>query len=105
MPVCTHRQRALKELDKRLSKVDKPTSWPSMDEGSSSQDEQSPTFPLPSSSSSLGKATAATSGDQLQAVVVEKVPGATGTSSFQDSTSTPQGQAGGGGGPVKPDTT
>lgn len=57
----THRQRALKALDDRLSKNSEPVGWPSLDDaGSSSTDEQSTT-----PSSSLGPT----------AVVVEKSPG------------------------------
>lgn len=57
----THRQRALKALDDRLSKNTEPISWPSLDDaGSSSTDEQSNT-----PSSSLGPT----------AVVIEKSPG------------------------------
>ena len=58
----THRQRALKALDDRLSKNTEPVGWPSLDDaGSSSTDEQSTT----PSSSSLGPT----------AGVVEKSPG------------------------------
>lgn len=57
----THRQRALKALDDRLSKNTEPADWPSLDDaGSSSTDEHSTT-----PSSSLGPT----------AVVVEKSPG------------------------------
>jgi hypothetical protein len=60
--VYTHRQRALKALDDRLSKNTEPADWPSLDDaGSSSTDEHSSTTP----SSSLGPT----------AVVVEKSPG------------------------------
>ena len=56
----THRQRALKALDDRLSKNSEPIGWPSLDDaGSSSPDEQS----------SAPSALAPT------AVVVEKSPG------------------------------
>lgn len=50
------RQRALKALDERLSKVEQPLGWPSMDDaGTSSQDELvSPPKQVSSSSSSRG---------------------------------------------------
>ena len=50
------RQRALKALDERLSKVEQPLGWPSMDDaGTSSQDELvSPPKQVSSSSTSRG---------------------------------------------------
>ena len=65
----SHRQRALKALDERLSKTgSQPQTWPSMDEAGSSQDEQDPSSP-PSSSSHPPSL------PPPDMIVVEKIPG------------------------------
>ena len=71
-----YRQRALKALDERLNKTEEPLSWPSLDEGGTSSQEDEQT---------QGSHTVA----QLEAVVVEgNPPGATETEQSKTSSTT-----------------